>query len=120
VLHNLIWDLLDITLHLSIGVLASDKTFCGEEGVFWVDNSLSFCGDTDQSLTVFRKTDDGWCCSGACGRKVRDDGNVRRVAALSPSAFSIIRGTLPSMTATAEFVVPRSMPMTWPLTFSSA
>ena len=36
-----------------------------------------------------------------------------------PSAFSIIRGTLPSMTATAEFVVPKSMPMTWPLTFSS-
>ena len=38
----------------------------------------------------------------------------------SPSAFSIMRGCLPSMTATAEFVVPKSMPMTWPLTFSSA
>jgi len=30
-----------------------------------------------------------------------------------------MRGCLPSMTATAEFVVPKSMPMTWPLTFSS-
>jgi hypothetical protein len=36
-----------------------------------------------------------------------------------PSAFSIMRGCLPSITATAEFVVPRSIPMTWPLTFSS-
>lgn len=36
-----------------------------------------------------------------------------------PSAFSIIRGCLPSIMATAELVVPRSIPMTWPLTFSS-
>src|SRR5271156_1880330 len=38
---------------------------------------------------------------------------------LAPSEFSIILGVLPSMTATAELVVPRSIPMTWPLTFSS-
>lgn len=31
----------------------------------------------------------------------------------------MMRGTLPSMTATAELVVPRSIPMTEPLTFSS-
>lgn len=36
-----------------------------------------------------------------------------------PSEFSMMRGTLPSMTATAELVVPRSIPMTEPLTFSS-
>jgi hypothetical protein len=35
-----------------------------------------------------------------------------------PSEFSIIRGVAPSITATAELVVPRSMPMTCPLTFS--
>ena len=40
-----------------------------------------------------------------------DDGDV-------PSEFSMMRGTLPSMTATAELVVPRSIPMTAPLTFS--
>lgn len=34
----------------------------------------------------------------------------------SPSEFSIIRGDLPSMTATAEFVVPKSIPMMGPLT----
>lgn len=31
----------------------------------------------------------------------------------------MILGAEPSMTATAELVVPRSIPMTWPLTFSS-
>nr|POE88001.1 hypothetical protein CFP56_11230 [Quercus suber] len=35
-----------------------------------------------------------------------------------PSEFSMILGDLPSMTATAELVVPKSIPMTWPLTFS--
>lgn len=34
-----------------------------------------------------------------------------------PSEFSMILGVLPSMTATAEFVVPRSIPMTGPVTF---
>lgn len=37
---------------------------------------------------------------------------------LEPSAFSITLGVFPSMTATQELVVPRSMPMTWPLTVS--
>lgn len=34
-----------------------------------------------------------------------------------PSEFSIMRGALPSMTATAELVVPRSIPMIGPFTF---
>src|SRR6185312_16686106 len=38
------------------------------------------------------------------------DGVVRM-----PSAFSITFGVLPSMTATQELVVPRSMPMTLPM-----
>ena len=37
-----------------------------------------------------------------------------------PSEFSMMRGTLPSMTATAELVVPKSIPMTEPFTFSSS
>ncbi len=39
--------------------------------------------------------------------KATIDGVVR-----APSAFSITFGFLPSMTATHEFVVPRSMPIT--------
>ncbi len=38
------------------------------------------------------------------------DGVVR-----SPSLFSMTFGVLPSMTATQEFVVPRSMPITFPM-----
>ena len=44
--------------------------------------------------------------------KATTDGVVR-----APSAFSITRGVLPSMMATHELVVPRSMPITSPLTF---
>jgi hypothetical protein len=32
-----------------------------------------------------------------------------------PSAFGMTTGSLPSMTATTEFVVPRSMPMIFPM-----
>ena len=35
---------------------------------------------------------------------------------LAPSAFSMTLACLPSMTATQELVVPRSMPTTWPVT----
>ena len=41
------------------------------------------------------------------------DGVVR-----APSLFSSTFGLLPSITETHEFVVPRSMPMTWPFTLS--
>lgn len=37
---------------------------------------------------------------------------------LEPSAFSITFACLPSITATQEFVVPKSIPITAPLTFS--
>src|SRR6266849_6816917 len=37
-----------------------------------------------------------------------------------PSAFSMTFGVLPSMTATHELVVPRSMPMTLPMVLTSS
>src|SRR5436305_1617488 len=42
------------------------------------------------------------------------DGVVRM-----PSAFSMTFGVLPSITATQEFVVPRSIPMTFPMVLIS-
>src|SRR3984957_9835828 len=42
------------------------------------------------------------------------DGVVRM-----PSAFSMTFGVLPSITATHEFVVPRSIPMTFPMVLIS-
>src|SRR3984885_13631332 len=46
--------------------------------------------------------------------KATMDGVVRM-----PSAFSMTFGVLPSITATHEFVVPRSIPMTFPMVLIS-
>src|SRR6185312_4193688 len=46
--------------------------------------------------------------------KATMDGVVR-----IPSAFSMTFGVLPSITATHEFVVPRSIPMTFPMVLIS-
>jgi len=64
VLNNLVWDLLDIALNLSILELATDKTFGSEECVLWVDNGLTLCGDTDKALALLGETDNGWGGSG--------------------------------------------------------
>jgi hypothetical protein len=45
--------------------------------------------------------------------KATTDGVVR-----DPSAFSITFGVFPSITATQELVVPKSMPITTPFTVS--
>jgi hypothetical protein len=47
VLDDLVWHLLNISLDLCVGELASDETLSGEEGVFRVDNGLSFRGHTN-------------------------------------------------------------------------
>jgi hypothetical protein len=64
VLDNLVGDLLDITLDLSIGKLTTDKTLGGEQSVFRVDNSLTLGGNTDETLTVLGESDNGGCCAG--------------------------------------------------------
>jgi hypothetical protein len=117
VLHDLVRNLLDIALNLSISELAADETLGSEEGVLGVDNGLALGGDTNEALALFSEADDGWCgaatwTESACLVWVEMARHV-------PSEFSMMRGTLPSMTATAELVVPRSIPITEPLTFSS-
>lgn len=62
-LHNLVRNLLNIALNFSIGELSSDETLCGKEGVLGVDNRLSLCGDTNETLAILGEADDGWCCS---------------------------------------------------------
>ena len=54
------------------------------------------------------------------GQGMADKPRVRHRATIegvvrAPSAFSITRAWLPSMMATQEFVVPRSIPMTLPM-----
>jgi hypothetical protein len=120
VLDDLVGNLLDVLLDLAVGELATDQTLGSEEGVLGVDDGLALGGDTDETLALLCEANDGGGCaatwgtmSAARGDGIDDTGDV-------PSEFSMMRGTLPSMTATAELVVPRSIPMTEPLTFSSA
>jgi hypothetical protein len=58
VLDNLVRDLLDIALDLSVRELATDQTLGGEEGVLRVDNGLALGGNTDETLAILGETDD--------------------------------------------------------------
>ena len=118
VLDDLVRDLLDITLYLSIRKFAADETLCGEEGIFWVDNCLPLGGNANEALALFGETNNRRCRACACDgilayRKYGKQGSWD-----VPSEFSMMRGVLPSITATAELVVPKSIPITEPLTFS--
>jgi hypothetical protein len=64
VLDNLVGDLLDIALDLSIGELATNQTLGGEEGVLRINDSLTLGGNTDKTLTLLSETDDGRGCAG--------------------------------------------------------
>ena len=64
VLDDLVGDLLDIALDLSVGELATDQTLGGEEGVLGVDDGLTLGGDTDKTLALLGETDDGRGCAG--------------------------------------------------------
>lgn len=136
-LNNLVWDLLDVALYLGVRELPSDETLGGEKGVLWVDDCLSLCCDTDKTFTLLGKSNNRRRCP--CTYIERFSYELVDISGLcKPSEFSMILGVLPSITATAEFVVPakshqrlrvlqgltypsipKSMPMTDPLTFSS-
>ena len=66
VLDNLVRNLLDITLDFGVCKLASDETLGGKEGVFGIDNGLTFSSDTNQTLAIFGEGDDRWSCASTC------------------------------------------------------
>ena len=118
-LDDLVGNLLDVALDLNIGELATDETLGGEEGVLGVDDGLALGGNTDKTLALLGETDDRGGRASTC-YPVRYTFIAFLVARVSlPSEFSMILGFMPSMSATAELVVPRSIPITGPLTFSS-
>jgi hypothetical protein len=122
VLDDLVRDLLDVALDLTIGELATDKTLGSEECVLGVDDGLTLGGDTNKALALLGEANDGWCCSATCDFKLAHalmQCALITIVRNTPSEFSMMRGCLPSMTATAELVVPKSIPITEPLTFSS-
>lgn len=59
VLDDLVGNLLNVTLDLSIGVLATDQTLGSEQSVLGVDNGLTLSGNTDQALAVLGETNNG-------------------------------------------------------------
>jgi hypothetical protein len=120
VLDDLVRNLLDVLLDLAVGELATNQTLGSEESVLGVDDGLALGGDTDETLALLCEANDGRSCAATWGTMSAARGDGTDDASDIPSEFSMMRGTLPSMTATAELVVPRSIPMTEPLTFSSA
>jgi hypothetical protein len=64
VLDDLIGDLLNVTLNLSVGVLATNQTLSSEQSVLGVDNSLALGGNTDEALAILGETNDGGSCAG--------------------------------------------------------
>lgn len=59
VLDDLVGDLLNIALNLSIGELATNQTLGSEESVLRVDDGLTLGGDTDEALAVLSKGNNG-------------------------------------------------------------
>ena len=43
VLDDLVWDLLDVSLHFWVGVFTADETLRGEQGILGVDDCLALC-----------------------------------------------------------------------------
>lgn len=68
-------NIVDVLLHLSVGVLSTDETLRGEEGVFVVDDGLSLGGQSNESLSFFRECDDGGRRSSSF-RVLNDTGNL--------------------------------------------
>jgi hypothetical protein len=66
VLDNLVGDLLNITLDLSVGELATNETLGSEKSVLGVNNGLTLGGNTDKALTILSETNDGGSGTGTC------------------------------------------------------
>ena len=52
VLDDLVGNLVQVTLNLGVGELATDETLSGEQSVLGVDNSLTLGSNTNQALTI--------------------------------------------------------------------
>ena len=65
-LNDLVGNLLDVTLNLGIGELATNETLSCKEGVLGVDDGLTLSGNTDETLAILGETDNGGGCAGTC------------------------------------------------------
>lgn len=67
-LDDLVRNLLDITLNLSIGELATNETLGSKESVLGVNDGLTLSGNTDETLAILGETDNRGSCAGTCGK----------------------------------------------------
>jgi hypothetical protein len=101
-LDDLVGQHLDGLLHLGVVELAAHQALDREDRVLGVDDRLAPRHLADQALAGL----------GVDGHHRRDQP--------APSEEGMTTGSPPSMTATTELVVPRSMPMILPHCFSFA
>ena len=66
VLNDLVRNLLDVTLDLSIGELATDETLGSEKSVLGVNNGLTLGSNTNETLAILGETDDGGSGTSTC------------------------------------------------------
>jgi hypothetical protein len=66
VLDDLVGNLLNVTLDLSVGVLATNQTLGSEESVLRVDNGLTLGGNTDETLAILGEADNGGSSASTC------------------------------------------------------
>ena len=135
-LHDLIWNLLDIALTLGVlkdvSILGSNRHDNSSLTVYLrpinrfvakrvfsglTTACLLAATPTRRSPSLENATVEGVVLEPEQSVRVKKDEFCRRIKL--PSLFSMILGVLPSIIAVAEFVVPRSIPITCPFTFSS-
>src|SRR5262249_16130764 len=83
-------------LHLGVVVATADEALDGENRVLWIGDRLTPCDLTGQALAAIGEGDDA--------------GGEAAMGLIS--GLVMTSGSPPSMTATQELVVPRSIPMT--------
>ena len=94
VLNDLVGDLLQVTLNLGVGELATDETLGGEQSVLGVDNSLTLGGNTDQTLTILSKSDNRRCCPGTyCWSMLVDHAHASGHLAPEEKIFTYLQGS---------------------------
>lgn len=116
---------LHVFLNLSILKTSSNQTLGSVKCICWVGNSLTLSRHPYEAFSIWThmknifKTHLKNTKFKAEKKKfspVPLENATTEGVVLDPSAFSITLACLPSMTATQELVVPRSIPITAPLT----
>lgn len=125
---------LHILLHFRVIKAPPDETLGSIESVVWVSYCLPLCWHSNQAFAIGRKCNNWRCCPGTFGvfqhlYKKRNRMPSKNIASENANLdiqllilllqagvhFLLTFACFPSITATQEFVVPKSIPITAPL-----